>query len=198
MNSEIGGSGSRITIIDKLCEYTDQLYAHIKQTREIRNGLASIIKGACDTCDHTIILQTSKKVKGPCGYSRWECNVAAVWGQMSAGQGHRQLEESMSVLGAPVMSKASFISTEWGIGEQWKAELKQSMADSGQDEKWLAEERGGIPQINVIVDVGGQSDPISSKNYNREGDRKATTHCSENQVLPSMQNRNASEGSCLL
>ena len=75
------------------------------------------------------------------------------------------------------------------------------MAEVGQEEKWLTEERGGIPQINVIVDGGWSKHPISSKvwssNY-REGDRKATTHCSENQVLPCMHNRNASERSCLL
>lgn len=47
---------------------------------------------------------------------RWECNLAAVWGQMSTGGGHSQLQETMSVLGVPVMSKASFISIEKDIG----------------------------------------------------------------------------------
>jgi len=92
--------GSRIINLDKLSKYTEELNAHssrcqgaIKLTGECRNGLASILKGHCEVCDHTIVLETSKKVRGPRGYSRWESNLAAVWGQMATGQGHSQLEE---------------------------------------------------------------------------------------------------------
>lgn len=89
--------------------------------------------------------------------------MAAVWAQMATGQGHSQLEESMSVIGVPVMTKASFITTERDIGEQWKAELQQSMAEAGQEEKRLAEEKGkyheGVPAITVMVD--GLSVPTS-------------------------------------
>ena len=169
-------AGSRIINIDKLREYTDQLNAHSSRctgstslTGESRNGLASIFKSHCDTCSHTITFQTSKKVKGPRGYSRWECNLAAVWGQMSTGQGHSQLEESLGVLGVPVMTKASFISTERDIGEQWKKELQQSMVEAGQEERRLAKERGdyheGVPQITVIVD-GGWSKRSHKHSYN--------------------------------
>ena len=172
----IQGNSSRIINLDKLCEYTDQLNAHsshctgsVRLTGETRNGLASILKGHCEKCDHTITLQTSKKVKGPCGYSRWECNLAAVWGQMSTGQGHSQLEESMSVLGVPVMTKASFISTEREIGEQWKVELQKLMVEAGREEKRLAEEKGdyheGVPAITVIVD-GGWSKRSHKHSYN--------------------------------
>ena len=35
-----------------------------------------------------------------------KCNLAAVWGQMSTGGGHTQLQETMSVLGVPVMVKS--------------------------------------------------------------------------------------------
>ncbi len=79
---------------------------------EVRNGLASILFGQCPICKHVIKLQTSKKVKGPQGYSRWECNLAVVWGQMATGGGHSQLEETMSVLGVPVMTGASFVHSE--------------------------------------------------------------------------------------
>ncbi len=51
-------------------------------------------------------------MKGPRGYHRFECNLAAVWGKMATGTGHSQLEESMSALGIPVMTKTSFISTQ--------------------------------------------------------------------------------------
>ena len=97
---------------------------------ESRDGLASILTAHCATCQHTIKFQTSKKVKGPKSYHRWECNLAAVWGQMSTG-GHSQLEETMSVVGVPVMSKASFIDTEKDIGELWKQMLQESMAQAG-------------------------------------------------------------------
>ncbi len=176
VNNNIQVNGSRIINLDKLCEYTDQLNAHsarcpgsITLTGESRNGLASIFKGQCNTCEHTITLQTSKKVKGPRSYNRWECNLAAVWGQMSTGQGHSQLEESLSVLGVPVMTKSSFISTERDIGEQWKADLQQSMVKAGQEERRLAEEKGdfheGVPQITVIVD-GGWSKRSHKHSYN--------------------------------
>ena len=36
---------------------------------------------------------------------------------MATGIGHRQLEETMSVMGVPMMTTATFISTEWDIGE---------------------------------------------------------------------------------
>lgn len=87
---------------------------------------------------------------------RWECNLGAVWGQMSTGGGHSQLEETMSLVGVPVMTKMSFISTERDVGEWWKQELQESMAEAGREEKWLAVERKqyheGVPAITVIVD----------------------------------------------
>ena len=52
---------------------------------------------------------------------RWETNLAAVWGQMATGGGHAMLQETMSVLGVPTMTKKSFMTTERDIGEWWKA-----------------------------------------------------------------------------
>lgn len=100
--------------------------------------------------------------------ARCECNLAAVWGQMSTG-GHSQLQEVMSVVGVPVMSKASFISTERDIGEIWRQELTESMAAAGREEKQMAEEKGhfheGVPAITVIVD-GGWSKRTNKHSYN--------------------------------
>ena len=182
----------------------------VRLTGKTRNGLASIFKGHCEKCDHTITFQTSKKVKEPRGYSRWECNLAAVWGQMSTGQGHSQLEESMSVLGVPVMTKAGFIFTEREIGEQWKVELQQLMVEAGQEEKRLAEEKGdyheSVPAITVIVD-GGWSKRSHKHSYNAksgvgiiiwEGDGKAATHWGKKQALPCLCHRYPSEGPCML
>lgn len=140
--------GSRIINVDQLQQYTNNLNKHAMQCQgsivlsgEVRDGLASILSGQCSTCNHTIKLQTSKKVKGPRGYRRWECNLAAVWGQMSTGGGHSQLEETMSVVGVPVMTNASFVQTERDIGEVWKLELQKTMTEAGREEKRLAELR---------------------------------------------------------
>ena len=94
--------------MDKLQQYTDDVTEHTSRCEgsiiqeKARSGLASTLTGHCSSCDHTIQLETSKKVKGPRGYMRYESNLAAVWGQMATGAGHSQLEESMSVLGVPV------------------------------------------------------------------------------------------------
>ena len=136
---------------------------------EVRNGLASVFSSCCMECGEEIVLESCPKVRGPKGYSRWECNLSAVWGQMVTGGGYSQLEESMSVLGVPVMTKASFISTERDIGEWWRTELVKTMKAAGKEEKQLAEQRGdyheGIPSITVIVD-GGWSKRSHKHSYN--------------------------------
>ena len=85
-------------------------------------------------------------------------NLAAVWGQMSTGGGHSKLEEILSVIGVPVMTKKSFIGTQRDIGETWRCALKQSMMKTGQREREIAIQKGnfheGVPTITVIVDGG--------------------------------------------
>ena len=168
--------GSRIINMDKLKQYTNDLTLHASRcdgsiilNGEIRHGLASIFSGTCSKCEHTITLETSSKVKGPSGYTRWECNLGAVWAQMATGGGHSHLEETMSVLGVPVMTKACFINTERQIGKWWKEKLKESMLEAGKEERRLAEERGsyheGVPAISVIVD-GGWSKRSHKHSYN--------------------------------
>jgi len=88
-----------------------------------KDGLASTLSAKCTTCSHVITFPTSTKVKDPRGYKRWQPNLAAVWGQMATGVGHSCLEESMIVVGVPVMTNASSIQTEQAIGEAWKQEL---------------------------------------------------------------------------
>ncbi len=88
---------------------------------------------------------------------------------MATGGGHSKLEEVMSVVGVPVMTKRSFIQTERDIGEVWKKELLESMTKAGMKEKRLAEENGEyyqeIPAITVIVD-GGWSKRSHKHSYN--------------------------------
>ena len=168
--------GSRIVNLEKLQEYINNLTVHAAQcggdillAGERRDGLAAIISTRCSQCNYNIPLETSRKVKGPRGYCRWECNLAAVWGEMSTGGGHSKLQETMSVLGVPVMSARNFITTERDIGEWWRKQLQEVMVEAGKEEKRLAEERGdyheGVPAITVVVD-GGWSKRSHRHSYN--------------------------------
>ena len=173
---EVTIQGSRITNLEKLQKYINQLTVHAAQcggeivlTGETKAGLASIMSSRCSACSYTVSLETSCKVKGPRGKRQWECNLAAVWGQMSTGGGHSRLQETMGVLGIPVMAPKNFISAERGIGEWWRKELQEVMVDAGKEEKRLAEERAdfheGVPAITVIVD-GGWSKRSHRHSYN--------------------------------
>ena len=67
--------GSRIVNIEKLQEYVNNLTINAAQCGgdvflegENRDGLAAIILSRCPKCNYTILLETSRKVKGPRGY----------------------------------------------------------------------------------------------------------------------------------
>lgn len=159
--------GSRIINLHKLQDYVGELNAHNEECRgsvvlsgEVREGLASVLSSHCSTCGHSISLQTSEKVKGP---KRWECNLAAVWGQMVTGGGHSKLQD---IVGVPVMSKASFIQTERDIGEWWKVQLKESMIEAGKEEKRMAIERGDYHQGIPAITDGGWSKRSHKHSYN--------------------------------
>ena len=85
------------------------------------------------------------------------------------GGGHRKFEETMSIVGVPVMTKTSFVSTERGIGEWWEQELRKLMEEAGREERELAMNRGDyhkeVPAITVIVD-GGWSKRSHRLSYN--------------------------------
>ena len=136
---------------------------------ETRYGLASILNTTCNKCNCNLSLETFSKVQGPKGYSRWEANLTAVWGQMCTGGGYANLKNTMCVSGIPVMDKKAFIHTEQDIGEWWHLRLHDTMVDAGKEEKKLAEERGeyhqGVPAITVIVD-GGWSKRCHKHSYN--------------------------------
>ena len=78
----------------------------------IRAGFASVLSSRCAGCQQEFKFSTSTKVKGMSGGKQWETNLAAVWGQMTTGGGHKPLAEMMAILGVPVMTKQSFLTTE--------------------------------------------------------------------------------------
>ena len=83
--------------------------------------------------------------------------------------GFDSLQESMNVLGVPVMSKQSFMQTAQQIGQEWWASLQESMQAAGREEKQHAIEQNryhkGVPAISIIVD-GGWSKPTHKHSYN--------------------------------
>ena len=125
---------------------------------QARYGMASILSYKCDGCGQDNSFATSTKVDIPSNGKYWSCNVAAIWGQMSTGGGFNHLEESMGVLGVPVMSKQSFVNTEQKIGKWWWDQFKDSMQAAGKAERQLAIQENnyhqGVPAITVIVDAG--------------------------------------------
>ena len=128
--------GSRIINLDKLASFLNTFTQHtltcpraldlenanpaITIEGESQQGLASIISVKCMGCNEIVKLESSAKIVGPKGIKRWECNVAAVWGQMATGGGYSKLNETMTTLGVPCMSQKSFINTERQIGEWWR------------------------------------------------------------------------------
>ena len=134
-----------------------------------RNGFCSILTSRCTGCHMEFQFSTSSRVQAMSGGHYWECNLAAVWGQMATGGGHAPLTESMAVLGIPSLTKKSFMSIEKRIGQWWWTLLEDSMKEAGAAEKAIAVSNGryhqGVPAITVIVD-GGWSKRSHKHSYN--------------------------------
>jgi len=179
-------NGSRIINLENLQEHVQTIVNHaiscpstsrnsvddqvaVTMNETHRDGLASTLTTHCSNCNEEFTLHTSSKVKGLTGKPYWESNVAATWGQMSTGGGHSRLEESMAVLGVPVMTKKAFMGAERRIGQWWQTLLQESMKAAGEEEKAIALAKNrmhdGIPAITVIVD-GGWSKRAHKHSYN--------------------------------
>ena len=63
----------------------------------------------CSTCGHKIKLETSEKVRGPRGYI-----LATEWAKLTGGGG-AILQEMLSALGVPSMTKKTFMAVERDI-----------------------------------------------------------------------------------
>ena len=170
--------GSWIINLEKLVPFINEVSTHSKSCQlgtvsltgeTYQGGLAYILSAKCSGCRMEMAFPTSSKVASVSEAKRWECNMAAVWGQMVTGGGHTPLAEAMSVLGVPLMSKKSFIAIEKEIGKKWWTSLETSMREAAEEEKRLAIERGslheGIPAITVIVD-GGWCKQTHKHSYN--------------------------------
>ena len=140
------------------CQKIAQSSDSLTMIGEKQEGLASIIGCKFKGCGHELIFNTSTKTKGLTGNMFWTNNLAAVWGQMTTGGGFNTLEESLSVLNVPVMTKRSFMHTEQIIGKWWWSVLEESMKAAGRQERQIAinkqHHHHSVPAITVIVDAG--------------------------------------------
>ena len=174
--SSTSASDSRIINLGQLNVYLNKIAAHAATCKayqgkidsfpddmlliveQARYGMASIIAYQCCGCNEHIPFATSTKIASPESNKYWTCNLAAVWGQMATGGGFNKLEESMSTLGLPVMSKKLFVNTEKIIGKWWWNLLEESIQTAGKAERELAIRQGsfhhGVPAITVIIDAG--------------------------------------------
>ena len=94
--------GSRIINLQQLASFVKDISSHSKSClmgnisligETYRNGMASVLSAKCSSCRMEIAFSTSQKFEGVGSGKRWECNVAAVWGQMSTGGGHAHLRK---------------------------------------------------------------------------------------------------------
>ncbi|XP_065907494.1 uncharacterized protein [Dysidea avara] len=178
--------GSRIINLNKLQEHLQVISRHAATCQSCADntlsgneaivlvgvkdhqGLCSILTSRCAGCHEEFQFATSSRVQGLSGGQCWECNLAAVWGQLATGGGHAPLTESMAVLGLPSLTKIAFMAIEKRIGDWWRTLLNESMKQAGEEEKAIAlskDNRYDIPRITVIVD-GGWSKRAHKHSYN--------------------------------
>ncbi|XP_063931863.1 uncharacterized protein LOC135143855 [Zophobas morio] len=84
---------------------------------------------------------------------------SAVWGTISTGNGHFQMEEIFSTIGVKIIDQKTFSKIEMNLGKVWHEILFESMMETGEEEKRLAIESGDVTSdgthfITVIVDGG--------------------------------------------
>ena len=88
----------------------------------------------------------------------YQTNVVAVMGQMSTGGGCSSLEESISIMDVPSLSKPMFIDTERCLGLAFEDYLAELILKAGKEEKQITiqneTQHHEIPAISVIVDGG--------------------------------------------
>ena len=124
-------NGSRIIILENLQNHVQSIVSLATSCPSTSRNSAddqvtvTINETHCDrlastnfsNCNEEFTLHTLWKVKGLTGKPYWEASVATTWGLMFTGGGQSRLEESMAVLGVPVMTKKAFMAAERSIGE---------------------------------------------------------------------------------
>ena len=90
--------------------------------------------------------------------NHYATNVGAVLAQIATGGGASQLEEQLSCVTVPALSKKSFMHLECSLGTLFEATVSQQLLSAGKQERQLAVLNGcyhnGVPAITVVVDAG--------------------------------------------
>ena len=93
--------------IAKVSEHSAKCMGNCQMIEEVsRKGLASVFLVQCEKCGEKFHLETSTKAKGRGG--RYTVNIGAVWGQISTGGGHANLNEAAVALDLPGMASKTF------------------------------------------------------------------------------------------
>lgn len=99
---------------------------------------------------------TIQKLFGPNAY-KMNSNTTAVTVIMSTGGCFTNMEEFLSILDTPLMSKNKFLKQQETLTDAWEATSVTEMELAASKEKDLAIQRGevdskGIPLLTVVVD----------------------------------------------
>ncbi|XP_070515854.1 uncharacterized protein [Cardiocondyla obscurior] len=98
-----------------------------------------------------------------------DVNKGAVCGTILTGTGHTQLEELLTAVDVPCMSKTSYLDYHEQISEAFAIAVEEEMRVAGKEEKRLAIERGDlindIPYIPVVTDGSWMKRSYRSGSY---------------------------------
>ena len=157
--------GNRIVSLALIGDYVSTLTQHAVQCKSQMNflgdsqrqGLASTLVSQCLKCKQLFCCHTSKMVA--CNEkSHYATNIGAVLAQIATGGGASHLEEQLSCVTVPALSKKNFMKLERSLGTLFEATVSQQLLQAGEQERQLAVLNGcyhnGAPAITVVVDAG--------------------------------------------
>ena len=156
--------GSRIVSLALLGDFISTITQHAIKCKSSMNllgdsqrqGLASILVSQCPNCKQLFRCYTSKVVTFN-EANHYATNVGAVVAQIATGGDASHLEEQLSFIAVPSLSKKSFIRLERILGTFIEKMVSEQLLSAGQQERQLAVLNGcyhnGVPAITVVVDA---------------------------------------------
>ncbi|KAL4091944.1 hypothetical protein QTP88_026543 [Uroleucon formosanum] len=153
-------SGRRVVDIEHFMKQMMELGKHGSKCtmgrfvliKEVQNGVGFNLYFKCHVCDRHQIVTSDRES------SVDNVNNALVWGALSIGIGHRQIEDLLAVMDCPSPSFKKFKRHEVIIGKVWEQQISEMLKKNGEQEKKIAIQKGnlykGTPYITVIGDGG--------------------------------------------
>ena len=158
-------NGNRVMSLMRLRQYIHCLTEHAVLCgvpitllgESSQRGLASMLISQCSKC-HSIFRCDTSTMMTYNDESHFTINAQAVLGQVATDGGAEHLEEQLTCLQVPSVTKAIFIHLERYLGAAFEQLLSDSLLAAGREEKELAVANGyyhkGVPAITVVVDDG--------------------------------------------